>query len=168
MVTPMNCPLETHETAELLLDYCGHRLSPERAATLESHMRMCAACRGFAERQRAVWDALDVWDAAPVSADFDRRLYRRIEGETTWLERLSGRLRPLLAYRGVPVAAAGCLVIAAGLLMERPATPVPAASVAQRVNVEVQPEQVEKALDAMDLISEFNDKVRPEKPQAKL
>ncbi|MBS1856386.1 MAG: zf-HC2 domain-containing protein [Acidobacteria bacterium] len=164
----MNCPLETRETAELLLDYCRRRLSPERAAMLENHMQTCTACRGFAERQRAVWEALDGWEAAPVSADFDRRLYRRIEGETSWLERLSGRLRPLLAYRGVPVAAAACLVIAAGLLMERSATPVPTAAVAQKVNVEVQPEQVEKALDAMDLISEFNDKVRPEKPQAKL
>jgi anti-sigma factor RsiW len=164
----MNCPLETPETAELLLDYCTRRLAPERAAIVESHVRACPACRRFAEEQSAVWSALDGWEAAPVSVDFDRRLYRRIEGEISWRERLAAPLRLLLAYRGVLAAAAACLVIAAGLLLQGPPAPVadPAAPVV--ANAEVQPEQVEKALDAMDLISEFNQKVHPEKATSKL
>ncbi|MDE3168301.1 MAG: hypothetical protein KGN36_21035 [Acidobacteriota bacterium] len=168
MVTPMNCPLETPETADVLLDYATRRLDPDRAAILSRHMEVCPACRRFAEEQRAMWSALDGWEAAPVSADFDRRLYRRIEGEASWRERLFSPFRLLLAYRGVPAAAAACLVIAATLLVQHPSQPVPAPAPPEMANVEVQPEQVEKALDAMDLISEFNHKVRSEKPESKL
>ena len=75
----MKCPMETRENAQLLLDYCTRKLEPESAAALERHIAVCGACRKFASGQRAVWQALDAWEAAPVSADFDSRLYRRIE-----------------------------------------------------------------------------------------
>ena len=90
----MNCPLETRDNAQLLLDYCTRKLEPESVAILERHMALCSACREFAGRQRAVWDALDSWEAAPVSPDFDSRLYRRIEDRVPWweiLRRPSGR-----------------------------------------------------------------------------
>ena len=76
----MNCPLETRENAQLLLDYGTRKLEPETVAALERHIAICGACREFVSGQRAVWQALDAWEAAPVSADFDSRLYRRREG----------------------------------------------------------------------------------------
>jgi len=165
----MNCPLEAPETAELLLDYCARTLKPESTAVLERHLELCPACRRFAEDQRAVWSALDSWDAPPVSADFDRRLYSRIEEDVPWRERLLRGVRPLFVYHGLPAAAAAGMVLLAGvLLMESPGKPVRAPVMPEAARVEVQPEQVEKALDTMEVLSEFNRKVRPEKAQSNL
>ena len=50
----MNCPLETRDNAQLLLDYCARKLEPESVAILERHIALCSACREFASRQRAV------------------------------------------------------------------------------------------------------------------
>ena len=74
----MKCPIEIHENAELLLAYCARKLDPETQTILERHLAVCPACRDFKAGQEAVWQALDSWEAVPVSADFDRRLYRRI------------------------------------------------------------------------------------------
>ena len=163
----MNCPLETPETAGLLLEFCSRRMDPASAAIFERHVAICPACRRFADGQRAVWEALDTWEAAPVTADFDRRLYRRLEAEVSWSERLFRPFRALLMHRGAPVAAA-CLVLVVGVLIERSARPNPAAVAPETANVEVQPEQVERALDAMDVLSEFNRKVRSEGGDSKL
>jgi hypothetical protein len=57
--------------------------------------------------------------------------------------------------------AAACLVIMAGVLIERPGTPAHPAKGEMAV-VDVQPEQVEQALDEMDLLSEFSRTVRTE------
>lgn len=164
----MNCPLETPETAELLLAYCSRKLDAESAALLEKHLEWCPSCRSFAEGQRAVWSALDSWDAAPVSADFDARLYRRIENEVTWRERLVRALRPLTAYHGIPAAAAACLVLMAGLLLEHSGKPAAPPVQPDAAAVELQPEKVEQALDVMDVLSEFNRKSRAETAGSKL
>src|SRR5689334_10903068 len=165
----MNCPLETPESAELLLDYCSRKLSAETAGLFERHMEMCPACRRFAEEQRAVWSALDTWEVQPVSADFDRNLYQRIEKSRSWRDSLSRWLRPVMAYHGVPAAVAACLVLAAGIMIQQSNTPVPPTTPDVANAVDVQPEQVESALDAMDVLSEFNRKARTEaQPEHKL
>lgn len=74
----MTCPLQT-DNADVLLDYCSRALDPDRKAMLDAHMRDCAECRGMAAAQAQVWEALDAFEAEAVSADFDRRLYARIE-----------------------------------------------------------------------------------------
>src|SRR5690349_3128736 len=107
----MNCPLENTDTAGILLDYCSRKLDAERTLILERHIELCPACREFAENQRAVWSALDSWEAAPVSADFDRRLYARIAEPAGWRDRLASMLRPVMVYRGVPAMAALCLIV---------------------------------------------------------
>jgi anti-sigma factor RsiW len=165
---PMNCPLETPETANLLLDYCSRKLSPENTAIFERHVEMCPACRRFAEGQRAVWSALDSWEAAPVSPDFDARLYSRLETGPTWRERVFGPLRSMSAYRGRLAAAAACLLLLVGVLLERPGKPVAVPAPPETALMDVQPEQVESALDAMDVLSEFSRKARPENPESKL
>lgn len=164
----MNCPLETPETANLLLDYCARKLSPEDMAVFERHAELCPACRRFADGQQAIWNALDSWDAAPVSSGFDARLYRRLESGDTWRDRLLATFRPVLAHRGILAVAAACLLLVTGVLLERSGKPMPVPATPDSALVEVQAEQLEKALDAMDVLSEFNRKVRPESPESKL
>ena len=159
----MKCPIETRESAELLLEYCARKLDPESTAILQRHIAICPACREFADGQRALWDALDAWETTPVSADFDRRMYSRIEQEVGWWDRLVRPFRPLLVRQGLPVAAA-CLVVMAGVLLQPPsAVPRPDAESSGPTSAQVetvQPEQVEHALDAMEMLSEFSQHVR--------
>ncbi|HTP34205.1 MAG TPA: hypothetical protein VMJ75_18635 [Candidatus Acidoferrales bacterium] len=156
----MNCPLHDRETAAQLLGYCARKLDTESQAILERHIAVCPECLKFAESQRAVWEALEAWEAEPVSADFDRRLYRRIEEDGTWWDRLVRPLRPLVRHWNVAASAAGVFVLlAAGLLLnQRPAVPEAAKDTAQVE--QVQPEQVEHALDAMDMLADFNRQVK--------
>ena len=152
----MKCPIETRESAELLLAYCTRELDAESTAMLERHMEICPACREFALGQRAVWEALDAWEAAPVTPDFDRRLYRRIDREGSWWDLLTRPLRPVL----VPVVAAACLLVMAGVLLERPAGAPAAAARPQSAQVDaLQPDQVEHALDAMHMLGEFSNRL---------
>ncbi len=65
------CPLQSEEHAHLLLH-------PARTAALQQHIELCPACQRFIQAQQLVWDALDTWDGAPVSHDFDDQLFRRI------------------------------------------------------------------------------------------
>ena len=90
----MNCPIESPEGPALLLAYGSRRLDAHAAAALEQHLESCSACREFVAGQSAVWNALDLWEAAPVSPDFDRRLYRRIEEQVAWWELLLRPFRP--------------------------------------------------------------------------
>jgi anti-sigma factor RsiW len=163
----MNCPLENTETAGVLLDYCTRKLDAQRTELLERHIGICPACRQFAENQRAVWTALDSWEVPPVSDDFDRRLYAQIDAAPGWRDRLAAALRPVFAYRAVPALAALAVILTAGILLEHPRKPtLPPPQAAS--TVEVRPEQVEKALDAIEVLSEFNRKVRPEKAESRI
>jgi len=100
----MNCILDNPENAQVLLDYGTRKLDAQRTATLERHMEICPACREFAAGQRALWEALDSWEAAPVSRDFDRRVYQRIEQEVSIWDLLVRPFRGLMVRRGLPVA----------------------------------------------------------------
>lgn len=152
----MKCPIESQEHSESLLAYGSGKLDAASTAVLEEHFRNCAACREFAARQRAVWSAMDLWEAAPVSADFDRRLYRRIKTEISWWDRLRRPFAPILLGHGLPVAAAACILLVAGVLLQRPAD-VPPASVPVSAQVDVvAPEQAEHALQEMEMMREFN------------
>jgi anti-sigma factor RsiW len=164
----MKCPIETRENAEVLLAYCTRKLDAESTAILERHMEVCPACRQFSSAQRAVWEALDAWEAAPVTLDFDRRLYQRIDREVSWWQLLARPFRPALVRQGLPIAAAACLVVMAGVLLQHPAS-VPPAAQPQSAQVEVlQPDQVEHALDAMDLLGEFSHRVRADAADSKM
>jgi hypothetical protein len=169
----MNCPLETRENAQLLLDYCTRKLEPESVAILERHIAICGACQEFAQSQRAVWQALDAWESAPVSPDFDSRLYRRIEAQVAWWNLLLRPFRPpfntATLWRSVPAAAMACLLVMAGIFLERPGiSPVPPAPSDMAQVDSVQPEQVEHTLDAMEMLNEFSHHVRTDSPDSKL
>jgi hypothetical protein len=170
----MKCIIETQESAELLLAYCARKLDAENTELLERHIEICPACREFANGQRALWEALDSWEAAPVPPDFNRRLYQRIEKEVSWWDLLIRPFRPMpadgpsvqpggwgaLSHRalrqGVPVAAAACVIVMAGALLQRPAAVQPAPQTESAQLESVQPEQVEQALKAMQMLSDFS------------
>lgn len=163
----MKCPMATRDNADLLLDYCARKLNPDMTATLERHMEICPSCREFADSQRAVWNALDAWEAVPVSPDFNRRLYARIDREVSWWDRLMRPFRPLLARQGLPIAAAACLVIMAGVLLERPGDG-PQAGEGQGQVEAVQADQIDRALEDMELLREFGKKVRADADQTRM
>ena len=152
----MRCPIETRENAELLLSYSARRLNPESTAILEKHMELCPACREFRDGQRALWEALDQWDARPVSPDFDRRLYRRIEEQEQlgWWTRIFGPLGPMLWRPALPLAATACLVLAAGFIGVDPSRITVPTAVDNSQAREV--EQVESALDDLDMLRQFD------------
>jgi len=158
----MNCPIETLENAEVLLAYCARTLDPETTLILERHLAVCPMCKEFQHKQQAVWEALDAWEAMPVSPDFNRRLYQRIEAEaqTSWWTRITRPLRPAfgpgLLSRGVPLAATLCLLVLAGVILQRPDDVVAPEGLASDARMEsIQPEQVERTLDEMELLRQF-------------
>ena len=168
----MNCPMESREHAQWLLDYRAGKLKPELEAKLEEHIATCGACAEFARGQRAVWEALDGWEAAPVSTDFDRRLYRRIEAQVSWWDLLirpfRSPFRAVTPRRILAATAAACLLLAAGVLLEQPAVS-PASAPTDMAQVDtVQPEQVESTLDAMEMLNEFSQHVSTLRPGSKL
>ena len=141
----MNCPIKTRENREWLVEYSAGRLDRERTPLLERHVEACPACARFVEEQRIVWNALGQWETPDVSADFNRRLYQKIDQAqpSPWLRRF---WRPL-----VPVVAM-CLLIVAGVILHTPTVAVN--PVHSRVE-SVEPEQVERTLDDLQMLREM-------------
>jgi anti-sigma factor RsiW len=149
----MDCPLRREETTELLLDYAARRLDAARAATIERHMENCPECRRFQREQTVVWDALDRWEPMPVSMDFNRRLWQRIDraAQAPWYRSLADSLR-LVNWKPVLPVAAAVLAIAGGFLLDHPGNraAAPAASV-PGVSV-TQADQLEQTLDDIQML----------------
>jgi len=167
----LRCPIASQENLEWLLDYGTSRMATGDAAALERHLSTCAACREMVAGRRSVDAALDLWEAPGVSPAFNRQLYQRIQHETSWRDRLWAPFRWLVAWRGIPAAAAAC-VIAAGLIVaprmmvERP-TAGPAQPPVIRVDSQ-QPEQVVRDLDDMEMLHNFDRAVQSGPGRAQL
>ena len=159
----MKCPSENKEEADLLALSAG-KLEPARAAATEEHLKACSACSRFVEQQRAVWHALDGWEAPAVTPDFDRRLFQRIEenaGRRNWF----GAFRTALLRHGLPVAAAACLIVAAGVVSQRsPDSAGPRQPQGTQVE-NLQPEQVEHAVDDLQMLSDFSRAARSDEDE---
>lgn len=153
----MNCPIKTQENREWLLDYSAGRLDPARTAMVERHVEACASCARFVEEQRVVWDALSRWESPDLSADFNRRLYHKIDQAqpSSWMDRFLRPFQPLpfqpFLRPMVPLAAA-CLLIVAGVMLHTPTASLNPAS--SRVE-SVEPEQVERTLDDLQMLREL-------------
>jgi hypothetical protein len=105
--------------------------------------------------RRSVDGALDLWEAPPVSLDFDRRLYGRIEQDAPWWSFL---WQP---QRLVPVGVAAAALIAVGVWIGQPGvTPAPRTAAVEAMP----PEQAEDALHDMQMLEEFNRLVRSDLP----
>ena len=147
----MNDPCKLDET---LLDYTAGRLSPDKTATLDLHMQTCPDCAALRLEQTAVWDALDAWEPAPVSVDFNRRLWQRIDAAEAapWYQRLGdsfrfGNWKPAFALT------AAMIVIAAGFVLDHPAER--ATTGAEGVST-TEAEQVEQTLEDLQLLHQFD------------
>jgi hypothetical protein len=151
-----------------LLEYAAGGLDAAGREAVERHIGECGPCRDLVADQRGVWAALDGWEAPPVSVDFDRRLYARIAREESWWDRILRLFSPVLMRRGLPVAAAAGLALVAILVMSHPA-PVPPAPLAKVQQAEpLRPDQVETALQDMEMLREFNGLVRPDPADSKM
>lgn len=148
----MECPTKHGDGAELIIAYGAGTLAPETESALEQHIQSCAKCREIAQAQKEVWSSLDAWTPAPVSPTFDERLYQRIaiEEQSKWWRRMFGAnwsWRPAM-----PVAAA-CAALIAVFLLKGPSTDQqPSAQTPQRPQIE----QVERALDDMEMLKQLS------------
>lgn len=150
-----------------MLEYTSRKLGAQSAAALEQHLESCRRCQDFVHSQSAVWNALDLWEAPPVTPGFDSRLYRQIERQVSWWEMLIRPFRPALRH-AMPLAAAAGVVIMAAVLLERPSG-VPVVAVGTRsVQVEtLPPDQVEHALAEVEMLDQFNHLMRLDSADAK-
>jgi anti-sigma factor RsiW len=164
----MNCSFENRE--ERLMDYVSGSLESAQAALFEKHLEICPACSEFVSGQKAVWDALDVFEPVPVSANFDQALYRQIANTSWWTRFLNFAGSPFRApaflRQGLPLMAAAALAVAALVVWERPATaPV------QQPTVSAEgpsPDQVQRALDDMEMLNNFNHLVVADSAKSKM
>ncbi len=157
----MKCPLWHEDSADVLLDYSAGRLDKARAAALERHIETCDACAVFGVQQSALWSALDEWEPEPVSMDFNRRMWQkidRLEAEP-WYRRLADSLR-LGAWKPViPLAAAVVLVATAFVMDHSGNIPVsPGVREANDVSI-TEVDQVERTLDDVQLLKQFDSTV---------
>lgn len=139
----MNCP-----NKELLMERAAGRLEAEAAAALDAHLAGCSECRAWMAGQAEVWEALDGWQPAPVSADFDDRLYARLDAAAPRRWR-SFRLRPALS-----LALAAMLVIAV-VLLERPKTPPAPSPRPPAARQVLDPDRLERALDDVEMLRQM-------------
>lgn len=154
--------MECGQDADLLLGYATGALEAEAQVRVESHLESCRACREFVQGRREVWEALDGWNAPPVSVDFDRRLYARIEQDVSWWDRVLMPFRPALIRRGLPIAAAAGLVLMAGIAVDRSTEVKP---IPQKASVQLEslrPDQAEHALEDMEMLQELNGIAAPD------
>jgi anti-sigma factor RsiW len=147
----MNCPLQM-QSLDLLLDYSAGRLNAPARFALEEHMERCAECAAFRVEQTAVWEALDLWSPPPVTVDFNRRLWKRIDESANrpWYQALADTFR-LADYKPLIPLTAAVAVIVAGFLLDHPSPMKPATGfTANEAN------QVEQALDDIQLLHQFD------------
>jgi anti-sigma factor RsiW len=155
----MNCPLQTAE-AEILLDYSAGRLDSAARTAVELHAANCAECASFLAEQNAVWNALDLWDAPPVSMDFTRRLWKRIDQsvEQPWYKTFADGLRTANWKPVIPLAAA-LLLIAGAFRLDHPGrqNAIPGVSIKEA-------NQVEQTLDDVQLLRQLDPVSMTSKP----
>jgi len=152
----MECP---RQKAELILSYAAGTLEPSAQIEFERHLASCESCRQLLMRQQTVWEALDVWHGAPVSSGFSDKLYERIaehERASWWRRtveyRWSRLLRPVM-----PVAAASAAILIAFLVK----APLQSPNFGGPAEPAVSMEQVERALDDMDMLKPLSTSMPP-------
>jgi anti-sigma-K factor RskA len=153
----MNCPV-SNGNPEMLLEYSAKALAPESASRLERHLAVCASCTRIVVEQSKVWQALDVWEAVPVSPTFDQKLYARIEATEArrgWLSRLVGDR--FTWNTGYSFAGAAAVVALAIVLIspELRRVETPAVQPLDTSRVELDAEQVERTLEDLNMLQQL-------------
>jgi hypothetical protein len=157
----MHCLMGNRRGMDLLLSYCSQTLSCDDAPPVQRHVRVCAACGRFVAEQERIWAALDTWEDVPVSPDFNRKLYARIEAEeqrrgalARWRDCLLARYGPF-SWRAPAALVAASAVLVLTLIAVVPDNgrqPQPP----ERSKIEsIDFEQVERALDDMSMLKQL-------------
>ncbi len=157
-----HCPSE-----DVLLDYTAGVLDAAKTALFERHADQCARCGALRASHAAVWRTLDDWRPMPVSAGFNRELWRRIDADArarSWSRQLAELMHVRLWKQAAPLAVAVALVVT-GFLMDHSgrATAVNGHAPAVVVTVK-EADQLERALDDIQLLDAVNtvSAVKPE------
>jgi len=153
----MDCPLKSETTLDVLLDHSAGKLDRVSAARLEQHKLVCAECSAFLAGQTDLWQTLDAWEPAPIAADFNRRLWQRIDTEAAapWYRKLADALRMGVWKPALPLTAA-VLLVTAGFMLDHPSAG-PASSVTQTAGASIiDADQVEKTLDDIQLLRQLD------------
>jgi anti-sigma factor RsiW len=152
-----HCPTE-----DVLLDYVAGSLAAAQLAEFERHAKECSRCDALAASQAAVWRNLEEWKPEPVSAGFNRELWRRIDADAaapSWTARLH------FWKQLAPLAAVLALVVT-GFVMDHHSHPPVTAPAAVAVSAS-EADQLERTLDDLQLL-EAVDTATPAKPAADL
>ncbi|HTA69570.1 MAG TPA: zf-HC2 domain-containing protein [Bryobacteraceae bacterium] len=146
----ITCPQKSDDGAGWIVAYVARTLDSGSEAAFERHLESCASCREMVAAQRAVWSALEALPAHPVSSNFDSRLYQRIaeEEQSAWWRRL---FQAGWSWRPAMPVAAACAVLAVAFLVKNSG---PSILPQQQVQPQLQIEQVERALDDMDMLKQ--------------
>jgi len=161
----MTCPLKSESTVDVLLDYAAGKLDGVRLARLEQHLPSCAECSAFLVDQTELWQTLDVWEPEPVSMDFNRRLWQRIDAEAAlpWYEKLADSLRTGAWKPALPLAAAVLLVTTAFMMDHQRSLPATQSvetasgmSSGSAILTPVDADQVEKTLNDIQLLGQLD------------
>jgi anti-sigma factor RsiW len=143
----MICLKDDLQGSEILTDYCAGALDAIRTAELEAHLHACVACQGKVDAQRKVWEALDAWAPVEVSQGFDAKLYSRIAAEKRqpWWRALQRPFVPLTAAVAVLMVAMLLWIPGSNSRIQN----APSQPVVEKIDVQ----QVEQALDDMDMLT---------------
>ena len=167
----MNCPVQTNQSTDLLIDYCAGTLPLGVATEVERHIAICTECGEFIRAQQQVWSALDTLETEPISADFDRRLYTASVKQSGRPGGIGSpatyRLEPALSLGPACVAVVVALVVngAANKPVPQQTSPPtvhqasaqPASAPHEEVRADsVEPEQLERALEDMEMLKQLS------------
>ncbi len=151
-----SCP-----SIEVLVDYTAGRLDAHRATAFERHTATCRHCAELARAQSSVWANLDAWQPQPVSAGFNRDLWRHIDADLaqeSWTARLAGTLG--LWKRIAPLAVALALVVTGYVWDHAPKAPQSAVASPLIVTAS-DADQLERTLADLQLLHEVNAAAAP-------
>jgi anti-sigma factor RsiW len=154
----MQCPLKTAHDCALLLQYCADKLPADEAAAFERHIAVCQECSRAAADQHRVWSALETWEAAPVSVDFDRALYARIEQHyrRSWWHRLRVQMAAGFGWKPAVSVAAACVTVIAAIVISVPdRTPWKPLEESSRIET-LELEQVERTLEDLEMLKQLS------------
>ena len=140
------------DSAEVLFAYIDGTLDEQQAEALDRHAAGCVPCQTLIDGQRAMWTALDAWEAPELSPDFNRNLHAAVAaaGDRGWRGWLSNvfTVRKLM----IPAGALALLVatIAFVQMPQMPQNP----EVDQKAGIESnEVRQIEGTLDDLDVLS---------------
>jgi hypothetical protein len=106
-----------------------------------------------------IWSELDKWQPAPISEDFDRKLYARIDRDDrrSWWQRFVAAAGVLVEGKPAVSIAVACLIIVIGIILRPPEKANPAAPQQESLRLEVlEPEQVERGLEDLEMLKQLS------------